>query len=75
MIHEIGKATQYFYANSDDRHYQLDAVFFLAEFEEGQLAPERAEFDLVWLPVANAEKDFFHQCHAWAVQSADRDEN
>lgn len=66
LIHTIGAATQYFYAADDDRHYRMTAVFFLAEFPDEPT--DHGEHDLCWLPLAEGDKVFFHQSHAWAVR-------
>jgi putative acetyltransferase len=66
LIRTIGAATQYFYAADDGRHYQMTAVFFLAEFPDEPTG--RGEHDLFWLPLVEADKAFFHQSHAWAVR-------
>jgi 8-oxo-dGTP pyrophosphatase MutT (NUDIX family) len=68
LIRPIGAATQYFFAASDDCHYKMAARFFLAEFSDEPTG--RGEHDLFWLPLADAERAFFHQCHAWAVRLA-----
>jgi putative acetyltransferase len=66
LLHKIGEATQYFYAASDQCHYKMSAVFFLAEFPDAPAG--RGEHDLIWLPLAQAEQAFFHSSHAWAVR-------
>jgi 8-oxo-dGTP pyrophosphatase MutT (NUDIX family) len=68
LIQKIGQATQYFYSAADDCHYKMDAVFFLAEFIDEPFGA--GEHELHWMLVAKAATDFFHQCHAWAVESA-----
>jgi hypothetical protein len=42
------------------------AVFFLAEFPDDPTG--QGEHDLFWLPLAEADKAFFHQSHSWAVR-------
>ncbi len=66
LIRTIGAATQYFYAVDDDCHYRMSAVFFLAEFPDDPTG--QGEHDLFWLPLAEADKAFFHRSHAWAVR-------
>jgi hypothetical protein len=44
----------------------MSAAFFLAEFTDDSTGTGAR--DLLWLPTAEAEKAFFHQCHAWAVR-------
>lgn len=66
LIRRIGEATQYFFAADDDCHYQLLAVFFLAEFPD---EPDgQGEHEFFWLPLAEAEAAFFHESHAWAAR-------
>jgi ADP-ribose pyrophosphatase YjhB (NUDIX family) len=68
LIRNIGEAVQYFYASSDDQHYRMQAVFFAARFIG---APNGSgEHWLHWLPATEARQAFYHECHAWAVQSA-----
>jgi hypothetical protein len=50
----------------------MSAVFFLAEFPEEPTG--RGEHDLFWLPLAEADKAFFHTSHAWAVRRGLGDE-
>jgi 8-oxo-dGTP pyrophosphatase MutT (NUDIX family) len=74
QIHRIGEATQFFYAATDDRHYQMAATFLRADFAEE--LNTGAEHELCWLPLAQADTAFFHECHDWAVKqvaSSNRD--
>jgi 8-oxo-dGTP pyrophosphatase MutT (NUDIX family) len=66
LVRTIGTATQYFYAAADDCHYKMAAVFFLAELPDEPTG--QGEHELLWLPVAEAERALFHACHAWAVR-------
>jgi 8-oxo-dGTP pyrophosphatase MutT (NUDIX family) len=66
LIRPLGAATQFFYAADDGRHYKMAAVFFLAEFSDGPTG--QGEYDLSWLPLAEAEAALFHRSHAWAVR-------
>lgn len=68
LIRKIGEAVQYFYAATDDRHYRMQAVFFLAELTDHSSGLAKAEHELCWLPVTEAEHAFFHQSHAWAAR-------
>jgi len=68
LICEIGRAIQYFYAPSDNCHYKMLAVFFLAELAEE--LPTTAEHSLEWISPANVDDLLCHQCHAWAVREA-----
>lgn len=69
----LGEAVQYFYSETDARHYEMRATFFAGEFtEEARGGQEReqsaCEHELRWLPPAEAEGAFFHACHAWAAR-------
>jgi 8-oxo-dGTP pyrophosphatase MutT (NUDIX family) len=65
LVRKIGEAIQFFYAASDDRHYKMLAMFFLAEFP---VEPSgQGEHELFWLPLSKG-KAFFHECHAWAAR-------
>jgi hypothetical protein len=66
LVRRIGEATQFFYAAADDCHYQMLAVFFLAEFPDEPRG--QGEHELFWLPTAEVAGAFFHECHAWAVR-------
>jgi ubiquinone/menaquinone biosynthesis C-methylase UbiE/8-oxo-dGTP pyrophosphatase MutT (NUDIX family) len=65
LVSKIGKATQFFYAASDDCHYAMLGVFFLAEFSDEPSG--QGEHELFWLPLAEAKRTFFHESHAWAA--------
>src|ERR1700730_14020261 len=70
LIRKLGEVTQYFYADSDDRHYKMQAVFFAGEFTDQACGARsvRGEHELYWLPVTKADEACFHACHAWAVR-------
>ncbi|HYP53209.1 MAG TPA: NUDIX domain-containing protein [Pyrinomonadaceae bacterium] len=66
IVRRLGEAVQYFYSESDRRHYRMRATFFAGEFT-GEPCGDAAEHELVWLPLADAERECFHACHAWAA--------
>jgi 8-oxo-dGTP pyrophosphatase MutT (NUDIX family) len=66
LVGKIGVATQFFYASDDARYYEMLAVFFLAEFPDEPNG--QGEHRLYWLPLAEAERTFFHESHAWAAR-------
>jgi 8-oxo-dGTP pyrophosphatase MutT (NUDIX family) len=65
LLRKIGEATQFFFAASEDCHYKMFAVFYLAEFPDEPNG--QGEHDLLWLSLAEAARAFFHESHAWAV--------
>ena len=66
LLQMVGKATQYFYSESDGRHYEMVAVFFAGEITSR--APNSiAEHQLEWVPPSEVNTLCFHECHAWAV--------
>src|SRR5262249_39880590 len=66
LIRRIGEVIQFFHAAADHCHYKMLGVFFLAEFSD---EPDgQGEHDLFWLPLAEAERAFFHESHAWAAR-------
>jgi 8-oxo-dGTP pyrophosphatase MutT (NUDIX family) len=67
LVSKIGEATQFFYARSDDCYYQMLAVFFLAEFPDEPNG--QGEYELLWLPLGEPTRAFFHESHAWAAHS------
>jgi 8-oxo-dGTP diphosphatase len=67
LIRRIGEATQYFYADADDRYYRMRAVFFRGEFTD-ESCGGTGEHELYWLPVLEVEHNCFHACHAWAIR-------
>lgn len=69
LTSRIGKAIQYFYSSTDDRHYKMSATFFTGEFTD-EVCGGAGEHELSWLPVTEAEQSCFHECHAWAVRRA-----
>lgn len=64
-VNGYGEATQFFHAADEDRHYQMLAVFFVAEFTAE--LDTQAEHELCWLPIQQARAEFFHESHGWAV--------
>lgn len=69
LIRRLGEATQYFYSDADDRHYQMRAAFFEGEFTDGP-GGGIGEHELHWLPIVEVDHACFHACHAWAVRQA-----
>jgi 8-oxo-dGTP pyrophosphatase MutT (NUDIX family) len=65
LVRRIGEATQFFYAADEDRHYKMQAKFFLAEFPDEPSGQD--EHELFWLPLAEATNAFFHESHDWAA--------
>jgi 8-oxo-dGTP diphosphatase len=64
----VGQAVQFFYASTEERWYEMSAIFMRARFEH-----ERArggEYQLHWLDVQRHPELFFHACHAWAATRA-----
>ena len=71
LLYRIGEATQYFYSDSDDRHYEMLGVFFAGEFTNR--APNSiAEHQLEWVPLSKVTALCFHECQAWAVRESKR---
>ena len=66
LLRHIGQVVQYFYAAGEKQHYEMEAMFFLAEFAEGSVVP--CEYELHWLPADEWDRGFFHECHAWAAR-------
>src|SRR5438067_488063 len=66
MIRKIGKATQYFYSDTDERHYVMRATFFAGAFTD-EAGGGASEHELHWLPAGEAQRVCFHACHAWAI--------
>ena len=69
LLNRIGEATQYFYSDSDDRHYEMLGVFFAGVFTN-RVPNSIAEHHLEWLPLSKATALCFHECHAWAVRES-----
>ena len=69
LIRSLGEATQYFYSNDDDRHYEMLATFFAGEFTDDVYGGS-GEHQLDWLSVMETDRACFHECHAWAVRQA-----
>lgn len=77
LVNKIGEAVQYFYSASDDCHYRMEAVFFLAELtgltglvdmaDKPRLLAQ-GEHELCWLHLAEAEQAFYHESHVWAAR-------
>ena len=62
----IGEAVQIFYAGSEQRWYEMRAVFLRASFEGEPLGIGSDQ--LSWLDAARDGESFFHACHAWAAR-------
>ena len=69
LVRSLGEATQYFYSNDDDRHYEMLATFFAGEFTDDVYGGS-GEHQLEWLWVTEIDQACFHECHAWAVRQA-----
>ena len=66
LLLKIGEVVQYFSAGEE--HYRMRAVFYAAEFTGAH--ESKAEYDLAWLTLKEAEESFFHKCHVWAVRQS-----
>ena len=69
LLLPVGAATQYFYSQDDDRHYEMLAVFVAGELTN-RLANADGEHSLEWLPIAQASESCYHECHAWAIRQS-----
>ena len=67
MHGRVGQAVQFFYAATEERWYEMTAIFIRARFENE--AAVSAEYELQWLD-AQHHAEFFHACHAWAATLA-----
>jgi len=61
----IGEAVQRFYAGSEQRWYEMTAVFFRGELDGEPIGAGSDE--LYWLDPTSERDVFFHACHAWAA--------
>jgi 8-oxo-dGTP diphosphatase len=66
-LDRVGEAVQFFYAATDERWYEMTAIFIRARLENAEAS--RGENDLHWLD-AQQHTEFFHDCHAWAANLA-----
>jgi 8-oxo-dGTP pyrophosphatase MutT (NUDIX family) len=64
----IGDAVQFFYAGTEQRWYEMKAVFFRGDFAGEPLGTGTDE--LHWLDPERDRESFFHACHAWAASQA-----
>ncbi len=69
LLGRIAEAVQFFFAADAGRHYEMRAVFFRAELEDGPPGP--AEYEVCWLDTSGPGPLFFHACHDWAVREAE----
>jgi 8-oxo-dGTP diphosphatase len=67
LTRPLGEAIQYFYSETDGRHYEMRATFFAGLFT-GDARAAACEHELCWLPASEADGFFFHACHAWAAR-------
>ena len=63
LTYKIGEAIQYF--SADEIYYQINAVFYRAEFLSEPSGG--GEHELYWLAPQAIAGQFFHQCHEWAI--------
>lgn len=66
----IGEAIQYFRVANENRDYRMRASFCFGELTDSH--PGSPEHELEWLPISESAGQFFHPCHAWAVEQARR---
>jgi 8-oxo-dGTP diphosphatase len=64
ILRRLGEAVQYFSAEA--QHFKMHAVFFAAEFTDEPSGC--GEHELHWLQMAQAEGEFFHESHVWAIR-------
>jgi len=64
ILRRLGEAVQYF--TGEEKSYRMEATFFAAEFVGAGVGP--AEHELDWIGPDEAERVFYHQCHAWAAR-------
>jgi len=67
MLGRVGQAVQFFYAATEDRWYEMTAIFIRARFENEGAGS--GEYQLHWLDALH-HAEFFHACHAWAATLA-----
>jgi len=65
----IGDAVQRFYAVSEQRWYEMTAVFFRGEFDGEPIGAGSDE--LYWLDPTRECDAFFHAGHAWAASQVE----
>ncbi|MBX7172340.1 MAG: NUDIX domain-containing protein [Pyrinomonadaceae bacterium] len=63
--HKIGIATEYFYAEIDEKYFAKECHFYRCELLEK--VNDSAERELVWLSAENI-KDLYHECHQWIIR-------
>ena len=66
IAEKIGEAIQYFYASTDNEHYEMHAVFFLGELTGNPLGSK--EYEICWLDIPSHLPFFFHSSHDWATR-------
>jgi 8-oxo-dGTP diphosphatase len=64
ILGRLGEAIQYFSAQA--QHFKMHAVFFAAEFTDEPSG--YGEHELHWLHMAEADGEFFHESHVWAIR-------
>ena len=62
-VHQkIGAATEYFYAEIDEKYFAKECHFYRCELIEK--VSDSAERELIWLTAENIN-DIYHDCHQW----------
>lgn len=63
--HKIGIATEYFYAEIDEKYFAKECHFYQAELIEK--VNDTAERELIWLTEEQIN-DLYHECHQWIIR-------
>ncbi len=65
IVSSLPKARQYFYAESDDRYYDMEASFYLCQFDE--MPQDTKDHHFLWKRLETINDSFYHKCHEWAI--------
>jgi len=62
----VGMATQFFYAASDEVHYEAQFAFFSGKV--GRALGSKPEHAMHWMPIDVPSDKLYHESHVWAIR-------
>lgn len=70
VLHYIGNAERYFYAEKEDVYYLNDGFFYICKKIRKTHVPKEDEYILHWVSSSEAQRLLVHDHQQWAVKQA-----
>jgi 8-oxo-dGTP diphosphatase len=70
IYHKLGEAIECFWAEIEQRYFEVHGHFYAASFKQRVREPVDDDHVLVWLTAEEAVKQLCRQSQAWAVRQA-----